>query len=83
MLALYRSAREVYSVCQDLRQLYEMAVEAYAARQSPCAREVELISDFRSCRPCAYDAGPLMEGDAEPWDSGWSVVVLQKEHSSR
>ena len=82
MLALYRTAREVYSVCQDLRQLYEMAAEAYAQREAS-PREVELISDFRSCRPCAYDAEPLMEGDAEPWDSGWSVVVLQKEHSSR
>ena len=83
MLALYRTAREVYSVCQDLRQLYEMAAEYAAQRPSPCAKEVELISDFRSCRPCAYDAEPLMEGDAEPWDSGWSVVSLQKEHSAR
>ena len=88
MLALYRSAREVYSVCQDLRQLYEMAVEAYAAqRPSPCAHEVELISDFRACRPCAYDAEPLLEGDAEPWDTGWSLVqrpsTLQKPHSAR
>ena len=47
MLALYRTAREVYSVCQDLRQLYQMAAEYAAQRPSPCAREVELISDFR------------------------------------
>ena len=73
MLALYRTAREVYSVCQDLRQLYEMAAE-YAARPSPCAREVELISDFRNCCSCAYDADPLVEGEAEPFDTGWSVV---------
>ena len=76
MLALYRSAREVYSVCQDLRQLYEMAAEAYAAQQkpTPSTREVELITDFRGCRPCAYDAEPLMEGDTEPLDTGWAVV---------
>ena len=74
MLALYRTAREVYSVCQDLRQLYEMAAEYAAQRPSPCAREVELISDFRNCRPCAYEEDPLIDGDAEPWDSGWSVV---------
>ena len=81
MLSLYRTAREVYSVCQDIRQLYEMAAEAYARREPPCAREVELISDFRGCRPCAYDAEPLMEGEAEPWDTGWALVSKQP-HSS-
>ena len=78
---MYRSAREIYSVCQDLRLLYEMALEAYK-RPSPCAHEVELISDFRACRPCSYEAEELMEGDAEPWDAGWSVVSLQP-HSAR
>ena len=76
MLSLYRSAREVYGVCQDLRLLYQMAVEAYARRETaPC--EVELITDFRNCRPCAYEAEPLLEGGAEPFDTGWSVISLQ------
>ena len=81
MLSLYRTAREAVSIYRDLQQLYAMAVE-YTRRPeaSPC--EVELITDFRNCRPCAYDAEALMEGEAEPWDSGWSVVSLHP-HSSR
>ena len=82
MLALYRTAREVYSVCQDLRQLYEIAAEYTRRTQPSDVREVELITDFRGCRPCRYEEDPLVEGDAEPWDSGWSVVALYP-HSSR
>ena len=82
MLSLYRTAREAVSIYRDLQQLYAMAVE-YTRRPEASPHEVELISDFRNCKPCAYDAEPLLEGDAEPWDSGWSVVFLQKEHSSR
>ena len=74
MLALYRSAREVVGLYQDLRQLYEMAAEAYKRRESPQVREIELIEEFRACRTCSYDPDPLMEGEAEPWDSGWSLV---------
>ena len=77
MLALYRSAREVVGLYQDLRQLYEMAAEAYQQRISsdPCGScEVELIEDFRACRTCSYDPDPLLEGDSEPWDTGWSIV---------
>ena len=76
MFAFYRSAREAIGFYQDLRKLYEMAVEAYARRETaPC--EVELITDFRNCRPCAYEAEPLLEGGAEPFDTGWSVISLQ------
>ena len=53
MFSLYRSAREVIGIYQDLRQLYEMAAEAYARRE-PAPYEVELISDFRNCCSCAY-----------------------------
>ena len=74
MLALYRSAREVVGLYQDLRQLYEMAVDAYKRREPPEAPEIELIEEFRACRACTYDPDPLMEGEAEPWDSGWSIV---------
>ena len=73
MLALYRSAREVYSVCQDLRQLYEIAVE-YTRRPEASQAEIELITAFRECEPAHYDADPLLEGPAEPWDSGWSLL---------
>ena len=73
MFSLYRSAREVIGIYQDLRQLYEMAAEAYARRE-PAPYEVELISDFRNCCSCAYDADPLVESEAEPFDTGWSVV---------
>ena len=74
MLALYRTAREAVSIYQDLRQLCEMAVEAYTRREPPEAREIELIEEFRACRACTYDPDPLLEGEAEPWDSGWSLV---------
>ena len=74
MLALYRTAREAVSIYQDLRQLYEMAAEAYKRRESPEAPEIELIEEFRACRACTYDPDPLLEGEAEPWDSGWSLV---------
>ena len=74
MLALYRSAREVVGLYQDLRQLYEMAAEAYKRREPPEAPEIELIEEFRACRACTYDPDPLLEGEAEPWDSGWSLV---------
>ena len=78
MLSLYRTAREAIGIYQDLRQLYEMAVEAYARREaSPC--EVELITDFRNCIPCTYDADPLVEGDAEPLDTGWAVVDVVRK----
>ena len=58
MFSLYRSAREVIGIYQDLRQLYEMAASAYAQRE-PSPYEVELIS---------------IEGEAEPFDTGWAVV---------
>ena len=74
MLALYRTAREAVSIYQDLRQLYEMAAEAYKRREPPEAPEIELIEEFRACRACTYDPDPLMDGEAEPWDSGWSLV---------
>ena len=65
MLALYRTTREVYSVCQDLRQLYDIAAEYTRRPQASDLREVELITDFRGCRPCRYEEDPLVEGDAE------------------
>ena len=81
MLALYRSAREVYSVCQDLKILYEMALE-YTRRSETPPAEIELIAAFRECEPAHYDADPLLEGEAVPFDSGWTVV-LQNPHSAR
>ena len=74
MLALYRTAREVYSVCQDLRQLYEIAAEYTRRPQASDLREVELITDFRKCIPCAYEEDPLIEAGTAPLDSGWCVV---------
>ena len=74
MLALYRTAREAVSIYQDLRQLYEMAAEAYKRREPPDAPEIEQIEEFRPCRACTYDPEPLLEGEAEPWDSCWSIV---------
>ena len=51
-----------------------MALEAYKRREPPEAPEIELIEEFRACRACTYDPDPLLEGEAEPWDSGWSLV---------
>ena len=74
MLALYRSAREVYGVCQDLRQLYEIAAEYTRRAEASDVREVELISDFRKCIPCTYEEDPLIEAGTAPLDSGWCLL---------
>ena len=74
MLGVYRSAREAVGIYQDLVQLYQMLSEVCKRQEPAEAREIELIEDFRACRACTYDPDPLLEGEAEPWDSGWSIV---------
>ncbi len=72
-LSAYRSARELVSVLQDVRQLYEMAAEANKQRES-APPEVELTTRFRECCACVDDPEPLFFTEAEPYDCGWTVI---------
>ena len=72
-LTVYRSARELVGIYQDLRELYNIAVEACRTRE-PSPAEIELSSRFRECCFCAYEE-PLFCTEPEPHDTGWTVIA--------
>ena len=77
-LTVYRSARELVSVWQDMRQIYEMALEVYRTREAS-PPELELSSRFRECCGCAYDEEPFFATPPEPHDTGWTVVERESK----
>ena len=77
-LTVYRTARELVGVWQDLRDLYEMAAELCGQREAS-PPEIELSSRFRECCGMAHEEEPLFFSEPEPHDTGWTVVKQGQE----
>ena len=77
-LTVYRSARELVGVWQDLRDLYEMAAE-FCRQREAAPPEIELSSRFRECCGMAHEEEPLFFTEPEPHDTGWTVVKQGQE----
>ena len=77
-LTVYRTARELVSVWQNLRDLYEMAAE-FCRQRDVAHPEIELSSRFRECCGMAHEDEPLFYTEPEPHDTGWTVVSKGQE----
>ena len=58
VVEVYRSAREIVSVWNDVKDLYDMVVEIYKKRED-VPPEIELTTRFRECCGMAHEDEPL------------------------
>ena len=73
VLDAYRSARELVSVWQDMREVCEMVAEICKKREQ-APPEIELTTRFRECCGLAHEDEPLFFSEPEPHDTGWTVI---------
>ena len=78
VVEIYRSAREIVSVWNDVKDLYDMLVEIYKTREDG-PPEIELTTRFRECCGMAHEEEPLFSTEPEPHDTGWTVVSVGQE----
>ena len=78
VVEVYRSAREIVSVWNDVKDLYDMVVEIYKKRED-VPPEIELTTRFRECCGMAQDAEPLFYTEPEPHDKGCTVISKGQE----
>ena len=78
VVEVYRSAREIVSVWNDVKDLYDMVVEIYKKRED-VPPEIELTTRFRECCGLAQEDEPLFHTEPEPHDTGWTVVSKGQE----
>ena len=78
VVEVYRSAREIVSVWNDVKDLYDMVVEICKKRED-VPPEIELTTRFRECCGMAHEDEPLFYTEPEPHDTGWTVVSAGQE----
>ena len=73
-IEVYRSARELVSVWQDMSELYSIVAEICKKRED-APPEIELTTRFRECCGLAHPSEePLFFSEPEPHDTGWTVI---------
>ena len=72
-IEVYRSARELVSVWQDMHELYSIVAEICKKRED-APPEIELTTRFRECCGLVHEEEPLFFSEPEPHDTGWTVI---------
>ena len=72
-IEVYRSARELVSVWQDMSELYSIVAEICKKRED-APPEIELTTRFRECCGLVHEEEPLFFSEPEPHDTGWTVI---------